>query len=127
MTCFRSDPPKGLGRSLLLKAIACRIQENAFGGYDKATLRILKAYGCNRPSDERHQWLKAGTVLVREYRGIRHAVTIVPEGYVWRENTYPSLTLISQLITGIKWNGPRFFGLRQAKGGNAGQAQEKAL
>jgi len=51
-------------------------------------------------------------VLVREYQGERHTVTVVPGGYVWRENTYASLSTIARAITGTAWNGPRFFGLR---------------
>jgi len=51
-------------------------------------------------------------VLVREYQGKRHTVTVVPGGYVWRENTYASLSTIARAITGTAWNGPRFFGLR---------------
>ena len=60
--------------------------------------------------------LKPGTVLVREYQGDRHTVTVVPSGYVWRETTYASLSAIACDITGTAWNGPRFFGLRA--GGN---------
>src|SRR5215210_3117665 len=66
--------------------------------------------GGDRPGSER--FLKAGTVLVREYAGERHTVTVVPGGYVWRETTYPSLSTIARAITGTIWNGPRFFGLR---------------
>jgi Protein of unknown function (DUF2924) len=55
---------------------------------------------------------EAGTVLVREYRGEQHTVTVVPGGYIWRENIYASLSIIARAITGTAWNGPRFFGLR---------------
>jgi len=51
-------------------------------------------------------------VLVREYQGERHSVTVVPGGYVWRESTYASLSTIARAITSTAWNGPRFFGLR---------------
>jgi len=51
-------------------------------------------------------------VLLREYQGERHTVTVVPNGYVWRETTYASLSTIARAITGTSWNGPRFFGLR---------------
>jgi DUF2924 family protein len=61
------------------------------------------------------------TVLVREYRGERHTVTVVPDGFVWRDTTYGSLSMIARAITGTAWNGPRFFGLRVA----AGRANEK--
>jgi hypothetical protein len=56
--------------------------------------------------------LQTGTVLVREYDGERHTVTVVPDGFLWRDMTYSSLSIIAQAITGTKWNGPRFFGLR---------------
>ncbi len=52
------------------------------------------------------------TVLVREYQGDRHTVTVVPNGYVWHETTYASLSVIARAITGTAWNGPRFFDLR---------------
>jgi hypothetical protein len=56
--------------------------------------------------------LKAGTVLVREYQGERHTVTVVSGGYVWRESTYASISTIARPITGTAWNGPRLLGLR---------------
>jgi DUF2924 family protein/resolvase-like protein len=54
-------------------------------------------------------------VLVREYMGERHTVTVVPDGFLWADKTYLSLSVIAQAITGTKWNGPRFFGLRMAR------------
>jgi len=66
-------------------------------------------------SSEGKRRLKAGTVLVREYQGERHTVTVVPEGFVWRETTYRSLSTIARAITGTTWNGPRFFGLRPSR------------
>ena len=51
-------------------------------------------------------------MLVREYQGERHTVTVAPDGYVWREATYASLSTIARAITGTAWSGPRFFGLR---------------
>lgn len=66
----------------------------------------------DQPGVDRPRRLKPGTVLVREYQGERHTVTVVPSGYVWRETTYASLSTIARAITGTTWNGPRFFGLR---------------
>lgn len=119
---FRRDPPKGLWRDLLLRTLAWRLQEKAFGGHDKVTLRHLKAYGQKGAGDQRCQRLKAGTVLVREFGGARHTVTIVQEGFVWQKKTYSSLTAIARIITGASWNGPRFFGLRK-RGGRKGDKQ----
>ena len=58
--------------------------------------------------------LKPGTSLVREHQGVRHIVTITESGFVWRGRTYDSLSAIAREITGSRWNGPRFFGLRPA-------------
>lgn len=75
---FRRAPPKGLWRDLLLRTLAWRIQEKAFGGHDKATLNFLEVYGQKRVGDQRAQRLKAGTVLIRDFGGVRHTVTILP-------------------------------------------------
>jgi len=121
---FHRNPPRGLWPDLLLRMLAWRLQERAFGCYDKATLKLMQVYGQKRQGDARSQRLKTGTVLIRDYGGTRHTVTIVPEGFVWQERTFSSLTAIARLITGVNWNGPRFFGLREGK--NTSRAREKA-
>jgi Protein of unknown function (DUF2924) len=121
---FRRDPPRGLWRGLLLRTLAWRLQENAFSTHDKAILKLLEAQ--KRPGDERCQRLKAGTVLIRDFGGARHTVTIVPEGFAWQEKTYSSLSAIARIITGTNWNGPRFFGLREGKRSKDGKQQETA-
>lgn len=113
---FRRDPPKGLYRDLLLRTLAWRLQEKAFGGHDKATLKLLDAYARGKGDSPMFRRLKSGTVLIREYQGTRYTVTITPEGYVWDEKTYASLTPIARAITGSNWNGPKFFGLRVGGG-----------
>jgi hypothetical protein len=123
---FRRMPAKELWRDLLLRTLAWRLQEKAFGGYDKATLAVLDSYGQMKAGDQRCQRLKAGTVLVREFGGARHTVTIVPDGFVWQEKTYSSLTAIARVITGTNWNGPRFFGLREGEGRKVSKQQERA-
>jgi hypothetical protein len=124
-TEFRRTPAKELWRDLLLRTLVWRLQERAFGGHDKATLAVLESYGQKKAGDVRCQRLKAGTVLVREFGGARHTVTIVPEGFVWQEKTYSSLTAIARVITGTNWNGPRFFGLREGEGKKAGKQQQQ--
>jgi hypothetical protein len=79
-----------------------------------------------KPGKELKRHLKTGTVLVREYQGERHTVTIVPDGFVWRDSTYTSLSTIAQAITGTKWNGPRFFGLRVASKPSADHTQPES-
>jgi hypothetical protein len=113
---FRKAPPKGLWRDLLLRSLAWRLQEKAFGGHDKATERLLDGYGKKGRGDWLlYQRLKAGTVLVREFRGVRHTVISAPGGFIWQDKAYVSLSAIAKIITGTNWNGPRFFGLRNSR------------
>ena len=112
---FCREPPKGMWRDLLLRTLAWRLQEKAFGGHDKATRKLLEICVQKRAGDPRCQQLKKGTVLIRDFGGVRHTVTIMPKGFVWQEKTYPSLSAIAKIITGTNWNGPRFFGLREGK------------
>jgi hypothetical protein len=110
-TTFRSSAPRGFTKDLVARFLCWHIQEQAFGGLDTETAKILDGFGQgDKPRPIRR--LKHGTVLVREYQGERHTVTVVPDGYLWRETTYASLSTIARAITGTAWNGPRFFGLR---------------
>ncbi len=125
---FGKAPPKALWRDLLLRMLAWRLQEKALGGHDKATLRLLDSCAGKGENGQFHERLKPGTALVREFGGTRHIVTIVAGGYVWRDQTYSSLSVIAKQITGTNWNGPRFFGLRRAgreakAGGSAGRVR----
>ena len=86
-------------------------------GLDPKTAKHLDGLARgDRSRADRPRRLKPGTVLLREYHGERHTVTVVAKGYVWREATYASLSGIARAITGTSWNGPRFFGLRIDKG-----------
>jgi hypothetical protein len=123
---FRREPPKGLWRGLLLRTLAWRLQEKAFGGHDKVTLKLLEAYRQKRARDQRCQRLKTGTVLIREFDGVRHTVTLANGGFVWQGKTYSNLSAIARIITGSNWNGPRFFGLRVGVGKKASLLQETA-
>ena len=109
---FGAVPPKGLTKDMIGRMIAYRIQEEAFGGLDRETVKLLDRLARGEKPKELNRRLKAGTVLVREYNGQRHTVTVVPDGFLWRDMAYSSLSIIAQAITGTKWNGPRFFGLR---------------
>ncbi len=111
-TTFGAIPAKGLTKDIMVRMIAYRIQEDVLGGLDRETARLLDRLARGDKPLELNRRLKAGTVLIREYQGERHTVTVVPDGFVWRETTYSSLSSIAQAITGTKWNGPRFFGLR---------------
>jgi Protein of unknown function (DUF2924) len=109
---FGAAPPKGLTKDIIARMIAYRIQCEALGDLDRATGKLLDRFArCGNPQGLNRR-LKAGTVLVREYQGQRHTVTVVPGGYLWQEGAYLSLSAIARAITGTAWNGPRFFGLR---------------
>jgi hypothetical protein len=56
--------------------------------------------------------LRPGTILSREWNGQMQRVAVLPGGFAWDGNTYPSLSQVALAITGTRWNGPRFFGLR---------------
>jgi Protein of unknown function (DUF2924) len=109
---FGRKPPAGLSRDLLGRMIAMRIQEQAFGGLDRDSLTFLDGLARRGVSPRRH--LKPGTVLVREYQGERHTVTVARDGFAWQGSTYGSLSAIARAITGTAWSGPRFFALRMA-------------
>jgi hypothetical protein len=112
---FGRTPPAGLGKDLLGRMIACHLQERAFGGLDRESLRFLASLARHSRPARRH--LKPGTVLVREYQGQRHTVTVAREGFDWQGTRYPSLSAIARAITGTAWSGPRFFDLHAAVAG----------
>ena len=118
-TKFKYDPPKAFGPDLLRRSIAQKIQENAYGGLDRATARLLNqliAQHAKTPGKiVLPRRIKSGAILVREWKGKSHRVTIVPGGFTYDGKTFDSLSQIARLITGSRWNGPRFFGLRAGK------------
>jgi hypothetical protein len=106
-------PIPAFSKDILARYLCWHIQEQAFGGLDSKTAKHLDGLARgDRSRADRPRRLKPGTVLLREYQGERHTVTVVAKGYVWREATYASLSSIARAITGTAWNGPRFFGLR---------------
>jgi hypothetical protein len=117
------DPPLALGRSMLIQAIAYRLQERVFGGLKPSTLRILNRVGGETKSanSKRAPARKtgAGTVLIREWRGVTHRVTVLDDDVVYHGRRYKSLSEVARLITGTHWSGPLFFGLRNRSKENA--------
>jgi hypothetical protein len=114
---FRSDPPKAFGPDLLRRSIAHRIQEKAYGGLSRSAQRLLdqmmKAYA-GKPGGKivLPRRIKPGSVLVREWKGKSYRVMVLAEGFAYDGQTFGNLSEIAVLITGTRWNGPRFFGLR---------------
>jgi hypothetical protein len=113
-TTFRSSVPPAFSKDLIARFICWHIQEQAFGGLEPQIEELLNGLVRGDKPIPNHR-LKPGTVLVREYAGERYTVTVVPGGYVWRDDTYTSLSTIARAITGTAWNGPRFFGLRAGR------------
>jgi len=107
---FGMAPPARTSRSLLLRAVAYRIQERALGGLSARTRRLL--CGPEPSPVRRRRTLRPGTVLVREWHGVGHQVTILDNGVLYRGQRYRSLSEVARLITGCRWSGPRFFGLK---------------
>lgn len=112
---FGRAAPPGLSRALLHRALAYRIQANALGDLDRETLRALDRMagggGEVIPLPEK-RGRKPGTLLTREWQGAMHSVMVLESGFAWNGRAYPSLSEVARAITGTKWNGPRFFGLR---------------
>ncbi|RDV02452.1 DUF2924 domain-containing protein [Sphingorhabdus pulchriflava] len=101
-------PPKQRSVELLRRVLAWRLQAEAFGGLDAVTVRLL---GSERPLVMVAE--QPGTRLARDYAGKRHEVVMLVEGVLYDGATYGSLSEVARLITGQRWNGPRFFGLRR--------------
>jgi hypothetical protein len=117
---FGCAAPKRMQRDLLLRAVAYRVQEKAFGGVKPATLRKLKQLAAAVTSTGRAEApaLQPGSQLMREWNNEVHRVDVVEGGFLWRDRKYPSLSFIAREITGARWSGPRFFGLLGKSGGD---------
>jgi len=108
-----TDPPLGLSRDLLIRALAHQLQEQTHGGTSRALRRRLQTAGARKAGAPRDPGivLKTGTRLVRQWRGRTHAVLVGEDGFEYEGQLYRSLTVIADRITGAHWSGPRFFGL----------------
>jgi hypothetical protein len=103
---------KSVSGPLLLRLLAYRIQAGAFGDLSPETVRLLDAIGAGRAVSPPERRESAGTVMIREWNGVRHHVMALKNGYGWNGGTYGSLSEVAFAITGTKWSGPRFFGLK---------------
>ena len=119
-------PAPNNSRTFLESRLAYRIQELTYGGPDKQTRRLLDLLADevegtltrkSQIADPRNPVV--GTKLIREWDGIAHTVTVLKEGFEWGGQRYKSLSALARAITGTRWNGYRFFGLRERKRGEA--------
>lgn len=108
-------PPLHLSTELLRYGLAYQLQAAATGGLSKRVTDALQQSrrpGATAPARKP----RSGSLLVREWNGVPHHVEIVDDGYRYRDLVYRSLTAIAYEITGAKWSGPRFFGLKARSG-----------
>ena len=118
--CYGSAPPPRTGRSLMIAALAYKLQEQAFGALRPSTRRLLRRIAedasARRPlTTAASRKLSSGTVLLREWHGVTHRVTVLEDGALFRGRHYRSLSQVAREVTGSRWSGPLFFGLRSAK------------
>ncbi len=112
-------PPKNARREYLVRAIAHHLQCDVHGGLPKALKRsLLKLAETPRPDSHTPSTpirsLKAGARIFREWSGALHEVEVTDDGYRYRDQSYKSLSVIARKITGTRWSGPAFFGLKRA-------------
>jgi hypothetical protein len=118
-TVFGRASPSHLPRHLLFRTLAYRLQADQLGDLDNESRRLLdrsespemagrRAVELSRRSGE----LQPGTALGREWNGQMQRVQVLADGFAWNGKVYHSLSKVAFAITGTRWNGPRFFGLR---------------
>jgi hypothetical protein len=120
---FDTEPPP-YNRRFLESRLAYRIQELAYGGLKPETVKRLEALGEQLDGGNittrriRHDRKPiAGTKLIREWQGVEHVVTVTGDGFEWQGRPYQSLSAIARAITGTRWNGWVFFGLKNRRAG----------
>jgi len=116
---YGSEPPARTSQSLMAMAIAYRLQEQVFGGLKPSTRRLLAHIAGDaseaRPIAAAHgRKATPGTVLLRQWHGVTHRVTVLDKGVLFRGRRYRSLSEVAAEITGSRWSGPLFFGLKSA-------------
>jgi hypothetical protein len=116
-TLYGKEPSGHIGRSFVIRAIAYRLQEKAFGGLKPSTRRLLarvveETAAGSSPKSPSVRKAEPGTILIREWQGSMHRVTVLGDGVSFNGTRYRSLSEVAREITGCRWSGPRFFGLR---------------
>jgi hypothetical protein len=119
---FQRPAPTHSTRHLLFAVIAYRLQTDRFGDLDHATRQVLDRSDAKETGpvtsarlasfDQKRTKLTPGTVLVREWDRRSQRVMVMSGGFAWNGQIYDSLSKVALAITGTRWNGPRFFGLR---------------
>ncbi len=112
---YRTAPPKGISRPLLIRAVAYGMQVKHYGGLKPAVRRQLRKVAdggsARAVANVKSAGIAPGMRLIREWNGSSHVVEAVDGGFVWNGARYGSLSAVARAITGARWSGPRFFGL----------------
>ena len=113
---YGKTPSCEIGRSFLTRAISYRLQEHSYGGLKPSTSRLLaqavEEIGTGSSKGPQTRMAQSGTILIREWRGTAHRVTMLDDGVSFNGKRFRSLSEVAREITGSRWSGPRFFGLR---------------
>src|SRR6202158_327563 len=130
---FQRPAPAHLTRHLLFTVIAYQLQVDRFGDLDHETKQVLDRTVAKEAGpamsvrlasfDQKRIELAPGTVLVREWDRRSQRVMVMADGFAWNGQSYDSLSKVAFAITGTKWNGPRFFGLRDKEDRSAVEAR----
>ena len=116
---FNEAPPRQLRRPLLVRLLAYKIQEKAYGGLTRETRERLRAlargFAAGHSGLPVGHRIKPGTRLIRQWSGRSHEVTVVEGAFEYAGRRYASLSEIARAITGTRWSGPLFFGLKTGK------------
>jgi Protein of unknown function (DUF2924) len=124
-TATVGKPPAALrsSRELLASALAWQLQERKFGGLKPATKRKLRVLARAQERKKRPTPLpqppvnlRPGTAIIKRWRGAQHVVMVLADGFQHQGKVYASLSQLAREITGTRWNGPAFFGLRKGQG-----------
>jgi hypothetical protein len=117
-TLYGSDAPARFSRDLLIRAIAYRCQERVLGGLNPPTRRLFERVAADAQARRPLKLapvrqLEPGAVLIREWGGVKHQVLVLESGFSYGGKHYRSLSEVARLITGSRWSGPLFFGLKR--------------
>jgi hypothetical protein len=118
---LKQPPPSHLNKPILVPLLAYRLQEQVYGGlkpaYKRRLRELAESFNLNRAATavSSSARIKPGTRLIRQWDGQTHHVTVAEEGFEYKGERYKSLSEIARLITGTRWSGPLFFGLKRSQ------------
>ena len=114
---YHETEPPPFNRGFLVKRLAYRLQELVYGGMSEKTETRLEELASEKAgqSDKKpaREQLLPGTRLVRDWKGVEHACTVLEDGFEYQGRRFKSLTAVANFITGTRWNGFIFFGLKK--------------